>query len=76
MPNGKRAIKHTLVWTIALIVILIIGYYFLTHQKNQPKMKAYCAQFSSQKEAQDYMKKYNATYLDGDHDGKACEALP
>lgn len=38
--------------------------------------KKRCSDFSTQAEAQEYMEKYGATYLDRDRDGEACECLP
>ncbi|MDG6895690.1 excalibur calcium-binding domain-containing protein [Volucribacter amazonae] len=38
--------------------------------------KARCADFATQAEAQAYMKRYGAYYLDRDRDGEACECLP
>ncbi|MCQ9124445.1 excalibur calcium-binding domain-containing protein [Rodentibacter caecimuris] len=38
--------------------------------------KARCSDFSTQEEAQAYMVRYGATYLDRDRDGEACECLP
>ncbi|WP_201788262.1 excalibur calcium-binding domain-containing protein [Basilea psittacipulmonis] len=37
---------------------------------------AYCSDFNTQAEAQAFMRKYNAYYLDRDRDGEACECLP
>lgn len=34
-----------------------------------------CSQFATQAEAQAYMQKHGARYLDRDHDGIACEHL-
>ena len=38
--------------------------------------RARCADFASQAEAQAFMQKNSATYLDRDSDGVACESLP
>ncbi len=38
--------------------------------------RAKCADFSSQEEAQAFMRSQGANYLDRDNDGVACEALP
>ncbi|WP_279573584.1 excalibur calcium-binding domain-containing protein [Volucribacter amazonae] len=38
--------------------------------------KARCSDFSTQAEAQAYMLRYGAYYLDRDRDGEACECLP
>ena len=38
--------------------------------------RARCRNFATQQEAQAYMQQHEATYLDGDKDGVACESLP
>ncbi|WP_132689870.1 excalibur calcium-binding domain-containing protein [Volucribacter psittacicida] len=38
--------------------------------------KARCADFATQAEAQAYMERYGAYYLDRDRDGEPCECLP
>lgn len=37
---------------------------------------ARCSDFSTQREAQEYMNRTGDTRLDGDKDGEACECLP
>jgi hypothetical protein len=43
---------------------------------SQPSQAARCRDFASQEEAQAYYRQHNATELDRDRDGVACENLP
>lgn len=65
-----------------LLVILAIGFVvwmLYTESKTQAATsfkKATCSQFKHQEEAQEFMNRYRASYLDRDKDGVACENLP
>lgn len=57
---------------ISSLSLLLLG---LLAPSAQAK-RARCADFTTQQEAQDFFQKNNATYLDRDKDGVACESLP
>ncbi|MCK3656304.1 hypothetical protein A4G19_11330 [Pasteurellaceae bacterium Macca] len=49
---------------------------FVVFSSTHVYAKKRCSDFSTQSEAQYYMEKFGATYLDRDKDGEACECLP
>nr|WP_077664694.1 excalibur calcium-binding domain-containing protein [Rodentibacter pneumotropicus] len=55
-------------------ISLITAFSIISSSSAFPKAK--CSDFATQEEAQAYMIRYGATYLDRDRDGKACECLP
>ena len=57
--------------TLTLTVLTLLSFHSL-----KAEARAKCAEFSSQEEAQAYMQKNGAGYLDRDKDGVACETLP
>lgn len=52
----------------AILILMLAAFQFANAQK--------CSNFSTQEEAQKYHDENNATYLDRDKDGEACECLP
>ncbi|MCQ9120546.1 MULTISPECIES: excalibur calcium-binding domain-containing protein [Rodentibacter] len=56
--------------------LLGILFFTLSYDALAYKVRARCADFATQAEAQQYMRQSDANYLDGDQDGEACECLP
>ncbi|MFC3112129.1 hypothetical protein BKG91_06240 [Rodentibacter caecimuris] len=57
-------------------ILILVSTLFLVMSSSYSFAKARCSDFSTQEEAQAYMVRYGATYLDRDRDGEACECLP
>lgn len=57
-------------------ILISLTALFLAMQPSYSFAKARCSDFATQEEAQAYMERYGATYLDRDRDGEACECLP
>lgn len=66
----KKSVEWSVVFLLAGIsaAVLIIAYGTLLDKKK-------CSDFATQKDAQSYMIKHNATWLDRNSDGVACQAL-
>lgn len=77
LPQKSFAvITRNTIQVVALISVAACGGGGTGESKTASPQSATCSQFIYQQQAQAYMVQFEATQLDADHDGIACEALP
>lgn len=59
---------------VCLLIVLLV-WWGMNMASTPSAPRVHCGDFTTQSAAQQAYKD-GATYLDGDHDGRACEALP